>query len=397
VMLAKEQEAHDDTRKVVESLKDEIGRLKTEIAKQKKIMGDMTPRPEWEEMLMNVPELEDSFAKCSNSSDKFDEVSSALKKATAAVNKMSKKKPAPKGKRKDGKDAFDYFTGLGTAKDIPKFLQTNGRVINKHMAKGVCEDTVNACWEMKAEHDEAEGKKTKLADFFPTFLEAKFGKDKVLESAYNMWFALKDYSYDSDCDLFLRILQGKMDEEVYVDQMEMLENLQNTFTKADEDINGGQASGKLQKDTLRTVFIEFFPVKSDKELKECFKLLDKEYPDDLIEYIKIFAEDDEGNQGDFIEGVRDQHLTDREDYIESLEEALWDQDEEDCGEISVQHVTQAFESFDRDKPWEEIAEILSRTLATPAAKIKPNKVVAIPAILQTIKGMSVHRRTKKDN
>lgn len=117
----------------------------------------------------------------------------------------------------------------------------------------------------------------------------------------------------------------------------------------------------------------------------------------MIEYIKIFAEDDEGNQGDFIEGVRDQHLTDREDYIESLEEALWDQDEEDCGEISVQHVTQAFESFDRDKPWEEIAEILSRTLATPAAKIKPNKVVAIPAILQTIKGMSVHRRTKKDN
>jgi len=116
----------------------------------------------------------------------------------------------------------------------------------------------------------------------------------------------------------------------------------------------------------------------------------------LIEYINIFAEDEEGNQGDFIEGVRDQHLTDREDYIDSLEEALWDQDEEDCGEISVQQVSQAFESFDRDKPYEEISEILGRTLGMPAAKVKPNKVVAIPAILQTIKGMSVHRRTKKD-
>lgn len=347
-------------------------------------------------MIINVPELVDSFGKCSSSSDRFDEVTSVLKKATAAVNKMSKGKSKGPKKGKDGKDAFDYFTGLGTAKDTPKFLQTNGRVRNNHMAKGVCEDNVNDCWEQKAAWEEEEGKKLKLAEFFPIWLENKFGKDKVLEFAYNMWFSLKDYSYDSDCDLFLRILQGKMDEEVYVDQMQMLENLQNTFSKADEDINGGKATSKLPKETLRTVFIEFFPVKSDKELKECFKLLDKEYPDDLIEYINIFAEDEEGNQGDFIEGVRDQHLTDREDYIDSLEEALWDQDEEDCGEISVQQVSQAFESFDRDKPYEEISEILGRTLGMPAAKVKPNKVVAIPAILQTIKGMSVHRRTKKD-
>ena len=45
----------------------------------------------------------------------------------------------------------------------------------------------------------------------------------------------------------------------------------------------------------------------------------------MVEYATIFAEDEEGNQGDFIEGVRDQHLTDREDYIDALEEALWDQ------------------------------------------------------------------------
>jgi hypothetical protein len=72
------------------------------------------------------------------------------------------------------------------------------------------------------------------------------------------------------------------------------------------------------------------------------------------------------------------------------------QDEEDGGEITVEKVCHAFDTFDANKPWEEIAEILSRMLALPASKIKPNKVVAIPSILQTIKGMSVHRRTKKD-
>ena len=42
--------------------------------------------------------------------------------------------------------------------------------------------------------------------------------------------------------------------------------------------------------------------------------------------------------------------------------ALWDQDEEDGGEISVEQVCKAFESFDANKPWEEIGEILSRML-----------------------------------
>ena len=42
-------------------------------------------------------------------------------------------------------------------------------------------------------------------------------------------------------------------------------------------------------------------------------------------YLEIFGEDEEGNQGPFIECVREQHMNDREDYIEALEEALWDQ------------------------------------------------------------------------
>jgi len=70
-----------------------------------------------------------------------------LKNCTAALNKGKKKKP---GKEKDGKPAQDYYTGLGTAKDIPKFIQTNGRVLNNHMPKGTCEDILKECWQMKA-------------------------------------------------------------------------------------------------------------------------------------------------------------------------------------------------------------------------------------------------------
>ena len=138
---------------------------------------------------------------------------------------------------------------------------------------------------LQAEADQESGKTSKLVDYFPLFLEAKFSKGKVLEQAYNMWFSLKDYSYDSDCDLFLRILQGKMDEEVYVDQMNMLENLQNTFFKADEDIHGGTAKRILSKELLKSIFLDFFPVKSDKECGTCFKKLDKEYPGEEVTYL----------------------------------------------------------------------------------------------------------------
>jgi len=394
--LNQEQTSHDMTRQALDKAHTELNKKQQEIEKLQKKMSDMTPRPDWMDISASIPDLAEGFRKCTTSEAHLDQMESMLKKSTDAVKKIQKKKGGGKSaKSKPG--AFDYFTGFGTGKDVPEFLKTNGRVRNNHLSKGACEDLVKECWEKKEEYDEGQAKKIKLNVFFPIFLTDKFGKEQVVEQAYNMWFSLKDYSYDADCDLFYRILQGKMDEEVYTDQMQMLDALKAKFQETDESVNGGTATGKINKDILKTVFQEFFPVKSDKEIKECFKQLDKEYVTDMIEYDLIFAEDEEGNQGDFIEGVRDQHLSDREEYIESIEEALWDQDEEDCGEITVAQVLDAFLTFDPEKPPEEVNEVIARSLDMPVKQLKPSKVVAIPAFLKTVQGMSVHRRTKKQD
>ena len=100
---------------------------------------------------------------------------------------------------------------------------------------------------------------------------------QVTENAYNMWFSLRDYSWDADCDLFLRILQGKMDEEVYIDQMKLLNDLLQKFKDTDLALHGDTPTKKIPKDVLKTVFSEFFSVKTDKDIKDCFKQLDKEY------------------------------------------------------------------------------------------------------------------------
>ncbi len=47
--------------------------------------------------------------------------------------------------------------------------------------------------QLKHEADAESGKKSKLADYFPLYLENKFGKEKIIESAYNLW-----YEYDRE-------------------------------------------------------------------------------------------------------------------------------------------------------------------------------------------------------
>lgn len=141
-------------------------------------MMDMTPRPDWPDIASNVPDLADGFKKCATSAQRMDQMEGLLKKSCDAVKKIQKKKGGgKKGAAKEG--AFDYFTGLGTAKDVPEFLKTNGRVRNNHLAKGACEDLVKECWDMKAKADEGQKKPCKLGAFFPTFLTTKFGKDFV--------------------------------------------------------------------------------------------------------------------------------------------------------------------------------------------------------------------------
>merc|ERR1712091_231930 len=110
----------------------------------------MTPRPEWNEIAGTVPDLADGFQRCSTSAQKMDQMEALLKKSTDAVKKIQKKKGGgKKGATKEG--AFDYYTGLGTTKDVPEFLKTNGRVRNNHLTKGACEDLVKQCWEQKKE------------------------------------------------------------------------------------------------------------------------------------------------------------------------------------------------------------------------------------------------------
>lgn len=81
---------------------------------------------------------------------------------------------------------------------------------------------VKDVWRQKTESKDEDP----LATFFYKYLKGRFGmQTMVADWGYNMLYALKKYSYDADCELFLKILIGELDEEVYQEQMNMLDRV----------------------------------------------------------------------------------------------------------------------------------------------------------------------------
>lgn len=110
------------------------------------------------------------------------------------------------------KSTSRYFVGLGTGKDVPPYLRCTGKIRNRHLTKKDTELIVREVWAKKMLHDRERGRlDLNLADFLFVFLKNKYGLTSlVAESGYNLADALDRYRWDSDCELFLKILIGEI-------------------------------------------------------------------------------------------------------------------------------------------------------------------------------------------
>lgn len=53
------------------------------------------------------------------------------------------------------------------------------------------------------------------------FVTAERIEVNLVQMGYNLLYGLWKYAWDADCELFLRILQGEMKEEVYYQQIQL--------------------------------------------------------------------------------------------------------------------------------------------------------------------------------
>ena len=216
---------------------------------------------------------------------------------------------------------------------------------------------------------------------------------------------------DADIELFHKVMLGTLDDDVYYDQMDMLENLRKKFTEFCIDERGKPIKKRPTKPELLGLVKEFFPYKGEDDLKELEDALNRDVPKKkgvVKQWKTLFEEDREGNQLAFVETLRDQHLSDRavrpprrlpacrmprpwsvqlahasrarisrnwsvelrlswgwvcvQDYFEELEEAICAFDPEADGWVTIPEIKQAFAAVDPDKPEESVLAIMRRGL-----------------------------------
>ena len=94
----------------------------------------------------------------------------------------------------------------------------------------------------------------------------------------------------------------------------------------DRASNQGLQTGRVTKEEFFKALEKVVPCKTMERMEELQQALffDCGGPVRKVNYIDVFQEDSEGNQGKFVEGLRDQYLDEAVEYAEELSNALLD-------------------------------------------------------------------------
>ncbi|WIA09549.1 hypothetical protein OEZ85_008944 [Tetradesmus obliquus] len=219
----------------------------------------------------------------------------------------------------------DYFMGIGLMDEVPRALRANVPINNKRMSKRDAEKLAREIWAAKDEAEAAGAPRAHLADVTATFLERRYFAIPrlVTEVAYNFVYSLGQHSYDADCNLFLRVFSGDVEEAVRGEQQALEGEIMRLLKLLDVSINH-QATGWLHKADVKTALAGFFKGKSVDRLAELFEALDTDEPGEALRYPGLFSDDDEMNQGMTAETIRSQHLAERLEYLQELEDSIRD-------------------------------------------------------------------------
>lgn len=88
--------------------------------------------------------------------------------------------------------------------------------------------------------------------FFLFSLQERFKTpQRVVEVSYNLIDALKKYSFDSDCRIFLAVLDGKISEEIWDDQRLMLREIMVRYLRSLVRLNTASKYDNLLADSGR--------------------------------------------------------------------------------------------------------------------------------------------------
>ncbi|ODM96566.1 Translin-associated factor X-interacting protein 1 [Orchesella cincta] len=242
-----------------------------------------------------------------------------------------------------------FLQPLGIEKTVPRCLRHGNRVIDRQLHFRDAALLINDIW-MSRKHaldenfnapprteNEFEFEKpdenlaTKsFADFVALYFENMYADvEQRMEWSYNLIECCKRFSRDYRLTLFLNILQGKSDENVYYTTRTELFRVRNTFLQksADENMTKGMLNSNQFVEALELTF----PNKLEQDVQAIVRVTNKlnaelnQYAGaDLSTYhvTQLIDVRDDGFRGAFVSELVKQFEVSRQTFIDQIIEAL---------------------------------------------------------------------------
>lgn len=195
-------------------------------------------------------------------------------------------------------------------------------------------------------------------------MQEKYEENQALvaEFGYNLIDALERYIADSDCKIFLKILQGELAEEVRDDQLQLLMEIPRVMEDEDCNIHSGIPTGSIQVPIFMRRLRKMLTTKSEQSFSKLQKaLLFEAKKGRNVQYNDLFEEDEDGNQGDFCELLRAQHLEEIIAFDKKLVDSITDAaNKEGVTALSISTLRDVLQQADPDKSRADINLYLAR-------------------------------------
>ncbi|NXL64731.1 TXIP1 protein, partial [Chordeiles acutipennis] len=224
----------------------------------------------------------------------------------------------------------NVFPGWGKGDEVPVYLRHEGEVKNKKLTKKDVVNILKDVWEEKIALEEQTGKRSSLPEFFLSYLQKRYGDAAAMEWSYSLYENMRLCRSNHVLSSFYDILTGKVGEEQYHSQNQLISNLQKELAACDSS-----NSGSLTHE--HAAVREAFPLKREESIQE---LLDAsrcrlENTEDLIDYTSLFKEDEEGNAEPFVTKLRSQYVREKQEYLRELKDKLGDLIDVKAGDLKI--------------------------------------------------------------
>ncbi|OXB76062.1 UNVERIFIED_CONTAM: hypothetical protein H355_000161 [Colinus virginianus] len=222
------------------------------------------------------------------------------------------------------------FRGWGKGDEVPVYLRYEGEIKNKKPTKKDVVNILKDIWREKVALDEQTGEQSSLPEFFLSYLQKKHGDASAMEWSYTLYEYTRLCRSNHIMSSFYEILTGKVAEEQYHSQNQLISNLQKELAAWDSSSSGFLPSEQM---ALR----EAFPLKRRDAIQELVNAsrFSLDSTDDLIDYRALFKEDEEGNPGPFVAKLRSQHVSEKQEYLQELKNSLADVTEVNADDLKA--------------------------------------------------------------